>query len=292
MNDENDKKRGIEDVDDEIPFQANANLGEKIIGGCSNPNIPMEGIPNENNCNDDERGTESTLFDEWPVDYFDDISDEQVMNLKFDSIEAACSFYNLYSKMVGFSTRKGDEKRIKMEGLDSTFEQAIDSLQSGIAEATSNTENTSVVPITELKALEMHTYEVYTHNVFCMVRKQLQRQGLFMTIETIQASSNVKYLLETTRNIHVRNLSSVDYSTTSVAEPLNIHNIPSCSNNPFNSYVFNTSSTRNGGQTTCHGTNMSTKNVSNGTPKTTRFRFVADSTLMTTHMATPMSIPN
>lgn len=98
--------------------------------------------------------------------------------------------------------------------------------------------------------------------------------------------------LETTRNIHVRNLSSVDYSTTSVAEPLNIHNIPSCSNNPFNSYVFNTSSTRNGGQTTCHGTNMSTKNVSNGTPKTTRFRFVADSTLMTTHMATPMSIPN
>lgn len=119
MNDENDKKRGIEDVDDEIPFQANANLGEKIIGGCSNPNIPMEGIPNENNCNDDERGTESTLFDEWPVDCFDDISDEQVKNLKFDSIEAACSFYNLYSKMVGFSTRKGDKKRIKMEGLDS-----------------------------------------------------------------------------------------------------------------------------------------------------------------------------
>lgn len=54
------------------------------------------------------------------------------------------------------------------------FEQAIDSLHSGTAEAAPNIENTSAVSITKLKSLQMHGYEVYTRNVLCMVRKQLQ----------------------------------------------------------------------------------------------------------------------
>lgn len=139
----------------------------------------------------------------------------------------------------------------------------------------------------EMSLLEMMIKD-YIHTCFMTVK--------ILKLRIWRGSYLVAFIcflcLETTRNIHVRNLSSVDYSTTSVVEPSNIHNIPSSSNNPFNSYVFNTPSTRNGGQTTRHGTNTSTKNASNGIPKTTRFRVVADSTLMTTHMATPMSIPN
>lgn len=109
MNEENDKECGVEDSDDEIPLQGNANLGEKILGGYSYPNIPMEWIRNENDCNDDERDTGQALFDEWPVDCVDDTIDENFMNIEFDLIEETGSFYNLYGKMVGFSTRKGEK---------------------------------------------------------------------------------------------------------------------------------------------------------------------------------------
>ena len=45
------------------------------------------------------------------------ISYEEVMGMHFNSIEEAEAFYNMYSKVAGFSIRKDDAKRDKKGGI-------------------------------------------------------------------------------------------------------------------------------------------------------------------------------
>lgn len=58
------------------------------------------------------------------------------------------------------------------------FGLPIDRLRNGTAEAESCTENTSVVPSTDLTAIELHVAKLYTRNFFNILRKQIRRQGL------------------------------------------------------------------------------------------------------------------
>lgn len=45
----------------------------------------------------------------------DDILENDVMKMTFDSLEEAATFYKVYSRCVGFSVRKG-EKRLTRKG--------------------------------------------------------------------------------------------------------------------------------------------------------------------------------
>lgn len=76
-------------------------------------------------------GAENIPFDTKISNQFsniDDISTEEAMKLTFETIEAANSFYRLYSRCVEFSTRKSDNKKTKTAdfGNGSTAKRVVD----------------------------------------------------------------------------------------------------------------------------------------------------------------------
>lgn len=62
---------------------------------------------------------------------------------------------------------------------------AINTLRPSNVEAEAKTEKTSVVPITEIKSIEMFVGRIYTRKEFFMVRKHIRRQGLYLESEKI-----------------------------------------------------------------------------------------------------------
>lgn len=77
------------------------------------------------------------------------------------------------------------------------FDLAIDQPKNTIVTAASESENASIVPMTEFVSTEMHVVEVYTRNMFKMVRKNLIRQGLCYEVDKIQVDEyTMKYFLE------------------------------------------------------------------------------------------------
>ena len=75
------------------------------------------------------------------------------------------------------------------------FELAIAWLRNSNAEDGAKTENTSIVPTTQFVAIEKHAAEVYTRNIFMMVRKQLKRQGLYFKVDVVSMPERTKYYL-------------------------------------------------------------------------------------------------
>lgn len=78
------------------------------MGTYDNP-IDNQQFPNKKNDDTIMKGNYTTYADMRNNLSLDDIFKE-VLNMKFDSIEAADSFCNMYTQCVGFSARKSDKK--------------------------------------------------------------------------------------------------------------------------------------------------------------------------------------
>ncbi|KAI5668681.1 hypothetical protein M9H77_18534 [Catharanthus roseus] len=77
-----------------------------------------------------------------------------------------------------------------------SYDLALDELRNSNAEACSLSENTSVVPCIGIVALEMDAVDIYTRNVFRMVRKQLGRQGLYYNVDVVCGDDTSRFYMK------------------------------------------------------------------------------------------------